>query len=136
MEEFSILWIDDDINKPELMPDCYALSKKGCIITPINELSKLKITKKTLQTYHCIILDLNMPVGKESFKDTRGGVTTGYAILQKIKEKCPDSKIVVYSNHEASEVRSYCNKFNIEYWKKSDVSPDTFADKIVNFIKK
>jgi CheY-like chemotaxis protein len=134
MEEYKILWIDDDIDKPELMPDCSALAKKGCNITPISKVDKLKITKNMLQMFHCIILDLNMPVWKESFKDTLGGLTTGYTILQKIKKRCPDSKVVVYSNHEVSEVRGYCNRYSIEYWKKSDVSPDTFADKIINFI--
>ncbi len=135
MSEFKILWIDDDVNGPELMSERDALEEKGCIVTPITNPDQLQLD--TIPSYSCIIMDLFMPTGnKMSFQETRGGSRTGFVLLKKIKEQYSDFKIIVYSVFEVPEVKSYCkDKKNIEYWNKSSLTADEFAENLVKYIK-
>lgn len=134
MEEYNILWIDDDINGPELLSERDALEEKGCNITPITHPDELQIN--VIPSFNCIIMDLFMPVGKKlSLQETKGGSRTGFVLLKKITEKFPNSLIVIYTVFDIPEVKNYCNnKQHICYLSKSSFSAEEFADKIVELI--
>lgn len=135
MTELKILWIDDDVNGPELMSERDALEEKNCVVTPITNPDQLQL--EDIPSFNCLIMDLFMPTGKKlSFQETRGGSRTGFVLLKKIKDKYPDFKTIVYSVFEVPEVRSYCmEKNSIEYWNKSSLSADEFANNLIKFIK-
>lgn len=134
MTKYSVLWIDDDVNGPELMSDRDALEERGCIVTPISNPDEFRISKT--RKFDCIIIDLIMPSGKKlSFQETRGGARTGFVLLKTIMEKYPESKIVVYSVFNVPEVRSYCESNNIEYLDKSDLLAEEFAACILKLIE-
>lgn len=134
MTNYNILWIEDDVNGPELMSERDALQERGCVVTPVINPDELKISK--IRQYDCIIIDLMMPPGKKlSFQETRGGSKTGFVLLKKIKEKYPDSKVVVYSVFNVPEARVYCNENGIEYWTKSNYLADAFAENIIKYIQ-
>lgn len=134
MAKLKILWIDDDVDAPELMSEHDALEEQGCIITPITNPDQLRFD--TIPSFNCIIIDLFMPTGRLlSFQETRGGSRTGFVLLNKIRKSYPDSKIVVYSVFIVPEVMSYCKSNNIEYWNKSSLTADEFAMNIVKLIK-
>lgn len=133
MAEKKILWIDDDVNGPELKSEHDALEELGCIITPITNPDQLRLD--TVRFFDCIIMDLFMPTGEKlSFQETRGGSRTGFVILKRIKESYPESKVVVYSVFNVPEVRKYCKENKIEYWTKSAYSADEFALCIIQYI--
>lgn len=134
MKEYDILWIDDDINGPELMTERDALEELGCRITSLSRPDGFRM--ETVPLYDCIIIDLSMPIGSMSIMETRGGSRTGFVLLKKIKNKHPKSKIVIYSVFDVPEVRSYCNNNRIEYWNKSSINADDFALNIIEFIEK
>ena len=135
MEEIKILWVDDDVNGPELMSERDALEEKNCVVTPITNPDQLRL--EDIPSYNCIIIDLFMPTGEKlNFSKTRGGSRTGLVLLKKIKDQYSDFKTIVYSVFELPEVRSYCKgKNNIEYWNKSSLTADEFADNLIKFIK-
>lgn len=117
-EKKKILWIDDDVNNPELQCDHDALEEMGCIITPVTNPDDLQFD--TISQYDCIIIDLFLPVGEEmSLEETQYGSKTGFVLLQRIREKYPQSKTVIYSVFELPDVRSYCVDNGINYWNKS-----------------
>lgn len=135
MKKYNILWIDDDINRQELMPERDALNELGCIITAIPHPDNFRM--ETVPFYDCIIIDLSMPIGGNmTIDETGGGTRTGFVLLKKIKNKYPNSKIVVYSIFDAPDVRSYCNDNGIECWNKSSLLSDEFALSIVELIEK
>ena len=70
MNTIKILWIDDDVNKPELMAERDALEELGCNITPIPHPDLLHINMASL--FDCIIIDLSMPTGNLPISKTRG----------------------------------------------------------------
>lgn len=134
MIEYKILWIDDDINGPEVMSQRDALEEKGCIITPITNPDQLQFD--TIALYNCIIIDLYIPPGDNlSFQETHCGTRTGFVLLKKIKEKHPNSKVVVFSVSDIPGVRQYCQDNCIEYWIKSHYKADRFANKIISYIE-
>lgn len=129
----SILWIDDDINNPELASDRDALEERNCNITPVTSPDEFKL--ESIPSFDCIIIDLSMPVGKKlNLAETRYGSRTGFVIIKKIKEKYSNSKLIVYSVFDVPEVRSYCNENGIHYWNKSRFMSDEFADKVIKLI--
>ena len=133
MENYKILWIDDDVNNPELQPDKDALEEHNCIIKPITSPDDLHY--EDIPKYDCIIIDLFLPVGtKLTLSDTNYGSRTGFVILKKIKEQYPQTKIVVYSVFDVADVRAYCNEKEIQYWIKSALLSDEFAENIVKLI--
>lgn len=134
MVKYKILWIDDDINGPEMMSQYDALEDKGCIITPITNPDQLQFD--TIVLYDCIILDMYMPTGDNlSFQETRVGSRTGFVLLKKIKKEFPNAKVVVFSVSDIPDVRKYCNDNSVEYWVKSHYLADKFANKIINYIE-
>ena len=141
-----ILWIDDDVNKPELSCDRDALEERGCIITSV--INPDNIPHESISQFDCIIIDLFLPVGeKMSLTDTQFGSITGFISLKNIITHYPKSKIVVYSMFEFPDVRAYCKDNGIHYWNKfehrrsnddeSDDDPDwsdEFAKDIIKVI--
>lgn len=134
MAEFKILWIDDDVNGPELMSDREALKERDCIVTPITNPDELQFD--TISSFDCIIMDLFMPPGKKlDIHESRGGARTGFILLKKIKDKYPNSKTVIYTVFEIPEVKKYCNDMTIEYWNKSGYDADEFANSVIELVK-
>ena len=134
MEDYKILWIDDDVNHPDLLSDRDALEDRGCNITPISNPDDIEYDN--IPFYDCIIIDLAMPIGtKLTLPETSYGSRTGFVILKKIKEQYPQTKFVVYSVFDVPDVRAYCNEYGIQYWIKSVPLSDEFADNIVKLIK-
>ena len=134
-EEYRILWIDDDVNNPELQSEKDALEELGCIITPVTNPDYFEIDNVPL--YDCIIIDLSMPIGtKLTVAETNMGTRTGFVLLKKIKEKYPNSKAIMYSVFEAPDVMDYCMDNGIPYWKKSRLKADDFALNIIIELQK
>lgn len=137
MKNYNIMWIDDNINDPELIPDRESLEEMGCHITPVENADAALIYTNTIQQFDCIIIDLCMPLGKKlNTKETRFGTRTGLILTKRIKEKHPESKIIIYSVFNAQDVSEYCrNNSGIYYLCKMDYLSDEFAEKVVNIIK-
>ncbi len=136
MKNFSIMWIDDNINDPELIPDRESLEERGCHITPVENADDALIYTNTTQQFDCIIIDLSMPIGKKlNLEETRFGTRTGLILTKKIKEKHPESKIIIYSVFNVQEIYEYCQKNKgIYYLSKIDYISSEFAEKVVNII--
>lgn len=135
MREYKILWIDDDINNPELRPERDALEERCCIITPVTNPDDLDYDEITY--FDCIIIDLSLPTGyKLSLPETAFGTRAGLAILKKIKQKSSHAKTIVYTVFDALDARDYCCKNRIPYWNKSEYLADDFADAVIKEINK
>ena len=129
-----VLWIDDDVNGPELMSERNSLEEANCSITPITTPDEL-IYVDDPSKFDCVIVDLSMPTGKKlTLQQTRGGSRTGLCILKELKKEHPEIKAVVYTVFDISEVKEFCQKQGIKYLNKSDYLADDFADAIVKLI--
>lgn len=137
MKSFNIMWIDDNINDPELIPDRDALEERGCRITPVENADDALIYTNIIESFDCVIIDLCMPLGKKLNRhETRYGTRTGLILSKIIKEKYPESKIIIYSVFDVSDVCEYCKNNNgIYYLNKRDVLSDEFAKRVVDVIK-
>ena len=125
-KKYKILWIDDDVNNPELVSERDALEELGGEITPVTNPDDFEID--TVPLYDCIIIDLFMPIGtKLSEEETKNGTRTGFVLLKMIKKEYPQTKTIMYSVFDAPDLREYCINNNIPYWEKSSVMPDDFA---------
>lgn len=132
-ENYKVLWIDDDVNGPELMSQRDALEEKKCQVTPITNPDDFDID--TISDCNCVIVDLSLPTGKNlTLQQTRGGSRTGLCILKELKKEHPEIKAVVYTVFDISEVKEFCQKQGIKYLNKSDYLADDFADAIVKLI--
>lgn len=133
MKNYKILWIDDDVDNPELQPERDALEDWDFSITPVKHPDDLVF--ENIPSYNCIIIDLAMPIGsKLTPAETQYGSRTGFALLKRIKKQYPGSIVVVYSVFDVAEVRQYCNENGIRYLIKSRHLADDFAKNIVETI--
>lgn len=134
MKNYNILWIDDDVDNPELASEVDALKEKGCVITAVTNPDALQIN--LIPSFDCCIIDLSLPVGKKlTLSETQNGSRTGFVLLKKIKEKHPTAKTIVYSVFEAPKVTKYCQDNNIPCWNKSQYLADDFAKDVIKIIK-
>lgn len=134
MREYKILWIDDDVNNPELRQERAALEERGCVITAVTNPDDLDYGNIT--SFDCIIIDLSLPTGnKLSLPETAFGTRTGLAILKKIKKKSTDTKTIMYTVFGAPDAEYYCCNHKIPYWNKSEYLADDFAEAVINVIK-
>lgn len=140
MNRYNILWIDDDINNPELRPDRVALCKKECDIICIDNpdtfLDYLENNQNTRENVDCIIIDLSMPTGKKLRKEkTKRGMSTGMILLEKVRNsRFKNTLVIVYTITENIEVKEYCRSAKIPYWNKMDFLSNEFATEIINLI--
>lgn len=136
---YNILWVDDDIDDPELRPDRDSLIDKGVGIEPISNTDTCidLINNTDLKRYHCIIVDLSMPIGKIlAREETNDGTRTGFALVKKIKERYPLSKIIIYTVVDnAPEVVQYCLENKIFFCNKSTYNSDDFSNFVIDVIK-
>ena len=133
MREYKILWIDDDVNYPELRQEREALEERGCVITCVTNPDDIDYNNIT--PFDCIIIDLLMPTGKNlSCPETKFGTRTGLAIIKKIKEKSSYAKTIIYSAFDSNTTKKYCDCHNIPYWSKPDFLADDFADAVIDMI--
>lgn len=140
MSKYNILWVDDDIYNPELLPDWIALEQECNIIgfdNPDSFLDHINNKQNDFESIHCIIIDLSMPLGKGIKKDVSRGTAVGQILLEKVKKtKYKDVLTVVYTITDNNNVKEYCRIHNIPYLKKTDYLSNNFANTIVDLIVK
>ena len=126
-----ILWIDDDVNNPELQTEKFELEKNDFIVvgseTPDAGLEVLK----TDTDFGCIIVDISMPRGKNiSFAEARGGMRTGLIILRRLlaDTRLNNIKKIVYTVIDDGEIIKECENQNVLYIKKGCLLSSEFLE--------
>lgn len=150
MNKYNILWVDDDIEMPELRADKTSLIKKECNIigfkTPDSFLDYIDDNRNKPEDVDCIIIDLSIPrpdkimgriKDRIKLKKTLEGLATGHILLELIKDsQFKQTLITIYTITDNDEVKEYCkNNINTHYINKSDYLSDEFADEIINLIQ-
>ncbi len=141
MNKLKILWVDDDVNNPELRSDKDMLESIGCEITAVESVEKLMQIINNEEGQSCdfdiIILDLSMPTGSLELSETQFGTRTGKVLLDRLmNSRLKDVKKIVYTIVDAAEVREYCSNNSIPYWSKADYTSREFAKNVINSIQK
>ena len=140
MSQYTILWVDDDINNPELRSDKLALEMNDAEIVGIDNSDEffdyIEDSDKDPTNIDCIIVDLSMAPGwKLRTEKTDYGVSTGLFLLKRIKEsQFKDTLTIVYTITDNPKVKSYCKTEGIPYWTKIELSPFGFADNVIREI--
>ena len=134
-----ILWVDDDINYPELQPERDELELSGVEVIPIESADVfLEIIENIDFMPDCIIMDLSMAVGKKfDVREANMGMRTGQLLIEKWleKEQSNGIPIIIYSIvNQDDNLFYFCKKNGILYWNKSDYMPDEFAGKVLEII--
>lgn len=134
-EKKNILWVDDDVNKPALLPDRDELESKGFTIIPVERVDDfLKIINEGVHKIDCIIIDMSMATGCLDLTQAKNGTRTGLVLINALKKSCyKDVKIVVYSVIDSDDLSEFCGSNNIPYWDKSIKSKE-FADRIKDIL--
>lgn len=140
MSKFKILWVDDDVNRPELRAEKDELMERECEVISIpNTDAFLEILKENHgnSDCDCIILDLSMPVGNEfALQDAAYGSRTGLLLMKKIRENFifGGVKIIVFTIVESDEIEKECKKYDALYLKKAKLLSYEFADEVMKWI--
>ena len=136
-----ILWIDDTfVNElHELMAYEDELKYSGEIdIVKIAHVDKaLDILEKREETFACIIIDIMMPYGKFTAKETEAGNKTGIVLARKIHQidKHKGVPIVLLTGVRLSlETLAQCKQEDLPCFFKADVKPDDFLNEIKIFM--
>lgn len=130
-----ILWIDDDINNPELQTERFELEKDNFIIVDIETPDKGFDVLKTDINFGCVIIDISMPRGQSiSFEEARGGMRTGLIILRRLlaDNRLNDIKKIVYTVIDDGEIIKECEENNVLYIKKGWCLSSEFVEIIKN----
>ena len=112
-----IIWVDDDINRPELRAERDELEERGCEIIPVRDTDDfLEMLKKPQENfdYDGVILDLSMPVGTEfNMNEAAFGSRTGLLLMKTIRNNYlfRNVKLIVYSIVDSDEVVKECKKY-------------------------
>ena len=119
-----IIWVDDDINRPELRAERDELEERGCEIVPVRDaddfLEMLKKKKENFDYDGVIIV----------------GSRTGLLLMKTIRENelfC-NVKLIVYSIVDSDEVDKECKKYGALYLKKANLFSYEFADKVMEWV--
>lgn len=133
-EKKNILWVDDDVNKPALLPDRDELESRGFTIIPAERVDDfLKIIRDGIHKIDCIIIDMSMATGSIDLKQAKNGTRTGMVLIEALKKSCyKNVKVVVYSVIDGDDIREYCGD-EILYLDKS-ITSNVFANKIEEII--
>lgn len=135
-----IIWVDDDINRPELRAERDELEERGCEIIPVRDTDDfLEMLKKPQENfdYDGVILDLSMPVGTEfNMNEAAFGSRTGLLLMKTIRNNYlfRNVKLIVYSIVDSDEVVKECKKYGALYLKKANLLSYEFADKVMEWI--
>lgn len=122
-----ILWIDDDVNNPELQTEKFELEKNDFIVVGSETPDEGFEVLKTDTNFGCIIVDISMPRGKTiSFAEARGGMRTGLIILRRLlaDTRLNNIKKIVYTVIDDGEITKECEKNNVLYLKKGCLSSE------------
>ena len=98
--EPSILFIDDE---PEVMKEySHQFEEARFRLTRIETADEtLDMLSKNPPIYDGVLLDITMPAGKRiSDKESKGGLLTGQHLYKKIREKYPQTPVIVFSNRK------------------------------------
>lgn len=133
-EKKNILWVDDDVNRPALLPDRDELESRGFTIIPVERVDDfLKIIKEGVHKIDCIIIDMSMATGSLDLMQAKNGTRTGLVLIEALKKSCyKNVKVVVYSVINSEDIESFCGN-QIPYLDKSITSKE-FADKIMEIL--
>ena len=147
-----IIWVDDDINNPELQPERDELELSNIDVEAYDNTDDfLKRIEEIDDKPNCVVMDMNMPidgiivdmsiaVGKKfDIVEAKKGMRTGMLLIEKLLEKkqFQGVPIIVYSVVDQDEdLKHFCRENTIKYWNKSDCMPDEFAEKIKRIIEK
>ena len=132
-----ILWIDDDVRRPELSVDIDEFNENGFEIIKADNPDECNEIISQRQDFECIIIDISMPTGKNiNFGEAKGGMRTGLIILKQLvnNEKLNDIQKVVFTIVDDEDVRSYCEENNIPYLSKRKFLSDTFVERIKHIL--
>lgn len=140
MKKKRIVWIDDDINKPKLLPYIDELEENNFEVIKVEKIDNLLsiLKKEAERTLSAILVDINMPPGHHDFRKTRGGLRTGLFILEDIlkEDSLNNIPIIVFTNVDDIAVNNYCTNKSILCLKKEDCFSYDFVITIDEIIKK
>ena len=100
------LCIDDEVNKEKFRSKADLLLEEGIKVTAIDNVDDaLKAIAE--QPFDIILLDIAMPIGSLGTKHTNGGISTGLALLRKIREKGYLIPVIVITVRERADIEPY-----------------------------
>lgn len=133
-EKKNILWVDDDVNRPALLPDRDELESRGYTIIPVERVDDfLKIIKEGVHKIDCVIIDMLMATGSIDLKQAKNGTRTGLVLIESLKKSCyKNVKVVVYTVIDSNDIREFCGD-EILCLDKS-ITSNVFANRIEEII--
>lgn len=136
-----LIWVDDDVNNPELRPDRDALEENGHVLkcfSSATEFVNYFENKDHAEEYDGLIIDMMMPPGTVfDMKESEYGGRTGVLLCKKAKEfpNLKNAKIIIYSIIDPIDLRYEFNGFGIHFLWKTELLSDEFVkevEKILN----
>lgn len=138
MNNYKILWLDDQIDQSYLRPHTIQFELDNCEVVRFKEPdSFLKyIENCTPDGVGFIIIDVSMPIGEKLSKEHITDNFVGKVILEKIK-KSSFGKIprMIYTNMDIQDTKDYCTKEEIPYVDKGKVGYKELVEWVKSIIR-
>lgn len=134
-----IMWVDDDINRSILRPYLDELTERGYAIIRVQSVDEIKSTINSSMPISLMILDVSMPPGESlDFKESRGGIQTGYLLLKElVANKILEDVIkIVFTIVDNNNLIDFCAKNKIPIYDKEEYLSVKFADEIDSILQK
>jgi CheY-like chemotaxis protein len=129
MSKKHILWVDDDL----MFYESYkAEASEICHVDVASSPATMweKLNSKRPDYYSGIILDVMLPFEGIDVGNANGGLRTGLALLEMLRESQPFTKIpiIIFSIRDTQDIDDFGRLHNVTILRKSDV-------RIVEFIE-
>ena len=104
MEKIRVLMIDDNVNLIEMIKEYFKSSNISIVLEAYDGVQGIKMIEENQDIYDVIILDLIMPN-----KD-------GMYVLEEMKKKCIDKKVIVSTSYNASDIIRKVSEYGVSYF--------------------
>jgi len=127
----SVLFIDDDGYVSHLYES--AMERKGCFVKLCSTVEEaLAIAKSGLNEFNVIVIDVMLPWGPYSEKETDSGLRTGSLLYRDLSQQYPDSAFVVLTAYSESQVPQELRVPKVTICNKAQYPPREFAKLVLD----
>lgn len=141
MNNYKILWLDDQINQSYLSTHIIQFALNNCDVVRFEEpdsfLNYIEDEENKPDEVGFVILDVSMPIGEKLSKEHITDNFVGKVILEKLKKSTfGNIPKMIYTNMDNQDTKDYCTKEKIPYVDKAKVGYKELVEWVMSIISK
>lgn len=133
-----VLYIDDEVDTEKMASKFEIMAEQGIEVIKVENVeSALPMIEKNLSDIGLIVLDVIMPPEDYyTLEETNGGTTTGFRLLQDIRNKYEQIPILIVSIRRKQKAESFLQQFHIVNYLEKPISAADLGNSIRTILSK